>query len=75
MLTCPFPPENQALIRAQEYLREYTDILSRLDGSERLNTLSLQSWVDTDRQRGQATAMSLGALAQSPTNGVGFQRI
>lgn len=73
MLACPFPPENPASIRAQEYLREYTEILSRLDGSERLNTLSLQSWVDTDRQWGQSAAVPASNFGQQSPNEVGFQ--
>lgn len=49
LLACPFEPHEEPARRASEYLREFTNILSRLDGSEVLNTLSLQSWVDTDR--------------------------
>lgn len=72
MLACPFPPESPASIRAQQYLREYTEILSRLDGSERLNTLSLQSWVDTDRQYGDNTAKSPANLVQGLPDGIQF---
>jgi hypothetical protein len=53
LLTCPFEPHEAASKRASEYVREYTDILSRLDGSETVSTVSLRSWVDTDRVRGR----------------------
>jgi hypothetical protein len=72
MLACPFPPGSPTSIRSQEYLREYTDILSRLDGSERLNTLSLQSWVDTDRQRSQELTNSATNFGQDSPDRVQF---
>lgn len=50
LLACPFEPHEEVSRRAQEYLKEFTNKLSRLDGSETMNTLSLQSWVDTDRR-------------------------
>lgn len=49
MLACPYGEEDMASKRAAEYIRELTTILSRLDRSERINTINLQSWVDTDR--------------------------
>ncbi|KAL3426769.1 quinate utilization pathway activator [Phlyctema vagabunda] len=49
LLGCPFDSQGDVSKRATEYLLEFTNILSRLDGSEKMNTLSLQSWVDTDR--------------------------
>ncbi|KKY27971.1 putative quinate utilization pathway activator [Phaeomoniella chlamydospora] len=52
LLTCPFEAHEPASIRAAEYVTEFTEILSRLDTSEKVNTTSLQSWVDTDRVKG-----------------------
>ncbi|KAH9209409.1 beta-glucosidase [Leptodontidium sp. 2 PMI_412] len=54
LLACPFDSQHEVAKRAFGYLREFTDILSRLDGSETINTLSLQSWVDTGRKIGKA---------------------
>jgi hypothetical protein len=51
LLTCPFESYEEASKRASEYLRDFTNKLSRLDASETMNTLSLQSWVDTDRRK------------------------
>ncbi|PVH81573.1 hypothetical protein DL98DRAFT_170393 [Cadophora sp. DSE1049] len=53
LLACPFDSQHEVARRAFGYLREFTDILSRLDGSETINTLSLQSWVDTGRKIGR----------------------
>jgi len=53
LLACPFDSQHEVARRAFGYLREFTDILSRLDGSETINTLSLQSWVDTGRKIGK----------------------
>ncbi|KAH7371454.1 hypothetical protein BKA64DRAFT_327038 [Cadophora sp. MPI-SDFR-AT-0126] len=53
LLACPFDSQHDVARRALGYLREFTDILSRLDGSETINTLSLQSWVDTGRKNGK----------------------
>ncbi|KAL2063233.1 hypothetical protein VTL71DRAFT_5038 [Oculimacula yallundae] len=52
LLACPFDSQHEVARRAFGYVREFTDILSRLDGSETINTLSLQSWVDTGRRVG-----------------------
>lgn len=49
LFTCPFEPHTDAGKRAAEYLREFANKLSSLDGSEMPNLLSRQSWVDTDR--------------------------
>jgi len=49
LLACPFDANEEIAIRAHKYLLEYTNKLSRLDKSETMNTMSLQSWVDTDR--------------------------
>lgn len=49
LFTCPFEPHTEPGKRAAEYLREFANKLSSLDGSEMPNTMSLQSWVDTDR--------------------------
>ncbi|KAE8153373.1 beta-glucosidase [Aspergillus avenaceus] len=52
LLTCPFLPNEPEAKRAADYVQHATDILSRLDQSECVNTLHLQSWVDTDRCEG-----------------------
>ncbi|RAL00097.1 beta-glucosidase [Aspergillus ibericus CBS 121593] len=49
LLVCPFHPADPEAKRAAEYLRQSTDILSRLDSSEGMVTIHLQTWVDTDR--------------------------
>ncbi|CAG8029675.1 unnamed protein product [Penicillium olsonii] len=52
LLGCPFPPEDPISKKAAEYIQLSTDVLSRLDSSEGMNTLHLQTWVDTDRIQG-----------------------
>ena len=57
LLTCPFEegghPGDEAIAkRAKEYLKDFADKLSRLDKSEMVNSISLQSWIDTDRIEG-----------------------
>ncbi|KAH8659859.1 hypothetical protein BX600DRAFT_438095 [Xylariales sp. PMI_506] len=59
LLACPYGEEDPASKRASAYISELTVILSRLDHSEKAITVSLQSWVDTDRVRGGA-AYSMG---------------
>jgi hypothetical protein len=49
LLTCPSQPEEESGRRAAQYLIDFTDFLARLD-NEFMSTVSLQSWVDTDRQ-------------------------
>jgi hypothetical protein len=49
LLACPFQPEEESGRRASQYLIDFTNILARLD-NEFMSTVSLQSWVDTDRQ-------------------------
>lgn len=54
LLACPFADTGRAedvgpATRAKEYLRAFTDKLRELDKSETINCLSLQTWVDTDR--------------------------
>lgn len=49
LLSCPLHPEDPISKRVAEYVRQSTDILSRLDSSEGINTMHLQTWVDTDR--------------------------
>lgn len=49
LLACPFPVDDPISERVREYVRQSTEILSRLDRSESLNTMHLQTWVDTDR--------------------------
>lgn len=53
LLSCPFEPHEPASLRAAEFVREFTQILSRLDASESVATTNLQTWVDTDRERGR----------------------
>lgn len=53
LLGCPFEPADPASVRAAGYVREFTQILSRLDASEVVMTTNLQTWVDTDRERGR----------------------
>lgn len=55
LFACPFKPEEPASQRAAIYVRRFTDMLSRLDASETVNTANLQSWVDTDRIKGPVT--------------------
>jgi hypothetical protein len=49
LLACPFHPDDPISKQAAEYVQLSTDVLSRLDNSESMNTLHLQTWVDTDR--------------------------
>ncbi|PWY75365.1 beta-glucosidase [Aspergillus heteromorphus CBS 117.55] len=51
LLACPFHPDDPEAQRAAEYLQQSTDILSRLDSSESMSTMHLQTWVDTDRMK------------------------
>lgn len=50
LLNCPFEANTRPAIRTIEYMRDFTHILSRLDRSEIVNTNSLRSWVDVDRE-------------------------
>ncbi|KAJ4316126.1 hypothetical protein N0V94_005614 [Neodidymelliopsis sp. IMI 364377] len=50
LLACPFITPHPSANRAQEYVREFTDIMARLDASETVNTTNIQSWIDTGRQ-------------------------
>lgn len=49
LLACPFHPDDPISKQAAEYVQLSTDILSRLDSSESMNTMHLQTWIDTDR--------------------------
>jgi hypothetical protein len=49
LLNCPFEPHEPASLRAAELVREFTNMLSKLDSSEVVATTNLQTWVDTDR--------------------------
>ncbi|KAJ5737711.1 uncharacterized protein N7483_002836 [Penicillium malachiteum] len=49
LLACPFSSDDPISKRVREYVGQSTEILSRLDQSESLNTMYLQTWVDTDR--------------------------
>ncbi|PYH97186.1 hypothetical protein BO71DRAFT_468972 [Aspergillus ellipticus CBS 707.79] len=51
LLECPFHPDEPEAQRAAEYLQQSTDVLSRLDSSESMTTMHLQTWVDTDRMK------------------------
>jgi hypothetical protein len=51
LLACPFHPDDPLSKQAAEYIQHSTEILSRLDRSEGMNTMHLQTWVDTDRLR------------------------
>jgi hypothetical protein len=53
LLSCPFEPHEPASLRAAEFVREFTQILSILDSSECIATTNLKTWVDTDRERGR----------------------
>ncbi|GAB1198745.1 hypothetical protein APSETT444_008074 [Aspergillus pseudonomiae] len=53
IMTCPFHPQAPEAKRAAEYVQDATSWLSRLDRSESINALHLQSWVDTDRVRSE----------------------
>jgi len=53
LLSCPFAPHEPASLRAAEFVREFTQILSILDSSECIATTNLKTWVDTDRERGR----------------------
>ncbi|KAF9879159.1 hypothetical protein CkaCkLH20_03392 [Colletotrichum karsti] len=50
LLNCPFDAHERPARRAAEYMRDFTRALSRLDRSEIVNTNSLKSWVDVDRE-------------------------
>lgn len=55
LLACPFTEADQTIdavgsaTRAKEYLGDFTEKLRQLDKSETINSISLQTWVDTDR--------------------------
>ncbi|KAH7134618.1 beta-glucosidase [Dactylonectria estremocensis] len=50
LLNCPYEAHERPARRAAEYMRDFTRALSRLDRSEIVNTSSLKSWVDVDRE-------------------------
>ncbi|KAF4782056.1 hypothetical protein HER10_EVM0007019 [Colletotrichum scovillei] len=50
LLNCPFEAHERPARRAVEYMRDFTRALSRLDRSEIVNTNSLKSWIDIDRE-------------------------
>ncbi|KAJ5332553.1 uncharacterized protein N7506_006336 [Penicillium brevicompactum] len=52
LIGCPFHPDDPLSKQASEYVQLSTDILSRLDSSEGINTMHLQTWIDTDRVHG-----------------------
>ncbi|KAK2125352.1 hypothetical protein NOF04DRAFT_1373002 [Fusarium oxysporum II5] len=51
LLSCPYDPSEERTRRATEYLREFARLLSIFDASEQVNLLSLQSWIDTSRDK------------------------
>lgn len=48
-LACPYREHEPEARRAAEYIQQFTSILSRLDRSESVNSIHLQTWADTDR--------------------------
>lgn len=56
LLNCPFEAHTRPAHRANEYMRDFTRALSRLDRSEIVNANSLRSWVDVDREPAAALA-------------------
>lgn len=67
LLNCPFGPGTPPARRAAEYMRDFTSALSRLDRSETVNTNSLRSWVDADRE---PVAAASAAAAAPPRYGL-----
>jgi hypothetical protein len=53
LLACPEDVDEQRAGRLREYLSEFSKLLSILDVSEMMNTLSLQSWIDTSRSKAE----------------------
>ncbi|KAK7420512.1 hypothetical protein QQX98_002710 [Neonectria punicea] len=51
LLNCPYEAHERPARRAAEYMQDFTRALSRLDRSEIVNTNSLKSWIDVDRER------------------------
>ncbi|WDK10302.1 hypothetical protein CGRA01v4_01581 [Colletotrichum graminicola] len=51
LLPFSYEVHEERSLRVREYLAELSELLSILDVSEIVNTLSLQSWVDTSRNR------------------------
>jgi hypothetical protein len=49
LLSCPLHPDDPISKQVADYVRQSTDILSRLDSSEGINIMHLPTWVDTDR--------------------------
>lgn len=49
LLSCPLHPDDPISKQVADYVRQSTNILSRLDSSEGINTMHLPTWVDTDR--------------------------
>ncbi|OLN85353.1 hypothetical protein CCHL11_09875 [Colletotrichum chlorophyti] len=50
LLNCPFDGHERPALRAVQYMRDFTRKLSEIDRSESVNTNSLRSWIDLDRQ-------------------------
>lgn len=55
LLNCPYEAHERPARRAAEYMQDFARALSRLDRSEIVNTSSLRSWVDTDREKAFST--------------------
>lgn len=49
LLSCPLHPDDPISKQVADYVQQSTNILSRLDSSEGINTMHLPTWVDTDR--------------------------
>lgn len=71
LLNCPFEANTRPAIRAVEYMRDFTHILSRLDRSEIVNTNSLRSWVDVDREPAVVVSPQYPLVPSSPLRQVG----
>ncbi|KAJ0119935.1 hypothetical protein J7T55_000785 [Diaporthe amygdali] len=71
LLNCPFEAHTPPARRAVEYMRDFTRALSRLDRSEIVNTNSLRSWVDVDRE---PVVASQYQLVPSPHTHVGTEQ-
>ncbi|KAH7230625.1 uncharacterized protein BKA55DRAFT_526060, partial [Fusarium redolens] len=51
LLSCPDDLTKQRTQRARTYLQEFSRLLSILDVSKEINSLSLQSWIDISRDK------------------------
>ncbi|KAH7028914.1 uncharacterized protein B0I36DRAFT_290164 [Microdochium trichocladiopsis] len=87
LLACPYPAQEDRGRRVAEYVREFSAILTTLDGSEMPHSLSLQSWVDTTSHRrvgresdggrggGVRNSSRSTSSSSSSNNGSGFRSV